>query len=141
MTLHACHNQCKALGVLLEENPTQMWRWFSAFTFLQFEHSVITQILRTAEGARAGSRCITEQAWGALVSRLMLPPASWEQRDKKKKLNGCGGGDAERITFPTYRSGLGFRKLISKPQNLSYHLLFGDMPDRSIFVCQGPWAR
>lgn len=71
----------------------------------------------------------------------MLPPASWEQRSKKKKLNRCGDGGVERITFSTYRSGLGFGKLITKPWNLSYHLVFGDVPDRSIFVCQRPWAR
>ena len=137
VTFHACHNQCKPLGVLLEENPTPVWRWFSAFTFSQFEHSVITQIVRTAEGARPGSRCITRQAQ-ALVSTLMLPPVSWEQRNKKKKLKGGGDGGAERISFPAYRSGLGFRKLISKPWDLSDHLLFRDMPNRSKLFARGP---
>ena len=77
-----------------------MWRWFSAFTFLQFEHSVITQILRTAEGARAGSRCITGQAWGALVSRLMLPPASWEQRNKKEETEWVWGWGFRKNHLP-----------------------------------------
>lgn len=51
---------------------------------------------------------------------------------------GVGVG-MQKESPPHVQVGLGFRKLISKPQNLSYHLLFGDMPDRSIFVCLGPW--